>query len=172
EIANTRTALENAVQAAATRSTPALANTLLNAVNDDRVFSAPATNLALFEASVKDLSAEQVSAAVRHAFEGQGPLALVITPEPIEGGEAGVTALLEASRAVPVAAPAEQAQLDWPYADFGPVAAPASTTEVAAVGASIVTFPNGVRLTVKPTAFKDQQILVTVRTGIGELGLP
>lgn len=172
EIANTRTALENAVQAAATRSTPALANAMLDAVNDDRVFSAPATNLALFEASVKDLSPEQVNAAVRHAFQGQGPLALVITPEPIEGGEAGVTALLEASRAAPVEAPAEQAELEWPYADFGPVAVPASTTQVPAVGATIVTFPNGVRLTVKPTSFKDQQILVTVRTGIGELGLP
>ena len=34
------------------------------------------------------------------------------------------------------------------------------------------TFPNGVRLTVKPTDFRDEQILVSVRTGIGELGLP
>lgn len=172
EIANTRTALENAVQAAATRSTPALANALLGAANDDKVFSAPATDLALFEAAVKDLKAEQVSAEVKRAFEGQGPLALVITPEPIEGGEAGVTALLEASRATPVTAPAAQVELEWPYADFGAAATPASTTEVAAVGATVVTFPNGVRLTVKPTAFKDQQILISVRTGIGEMGLP
>src|SRR5690606_10424278 len=100
EVANTRTALENAVQAAATRSTPALANGLLGAANDDHVFSAPATNLALFEATVRDLTAEQVSAAVKTVFEGQGPLALVVTPDPIEGGEAGVTAALEASRAV------------------------------------------------------------------------
>ncbi|MBW8305235.1 MAG: insulinase family protein, partial [Brevundimonas sp.] len=35
-----------------------------------------------------------------------------------------------------------------------------------------VTFANGVRLTVKPTDFRDEQILVSVRTGIGELGLP
>src|SRR5690606_31862306 len=107
EIANSRAALETAVQAAATRSTPALANALLGAANDDKVFSSPATNLALLEATVKDLKAAQVSEAVKRAFEGQGPLALVVTPEPIEGGETGVTALLEASRATPVAAPAE-----------------------------------------------------------------
>src|SRR5690606_37750999 len=170
--ANSRAALKPAVQAAATRSTPALANALLGAANDDKVFSSPATNLALFEPTVKDLQAAQVSEAVKRAFEGQGPLALVVTPEPIEGGEAGVTTLLEASRATPVAAPVEQAALDWPYADFGAVATPASTTEVAAVGATVVTFPNGVRLTVKPTTFKDQQILISVRTGIGEMGLP
>src|SRR5690606_18659213 len=115
QIANSRAALETAVQAAATRSTPALANALLGAVNDDKVFSSPATNLALFEATVKDLKAAQVSEAVKRAFEGQGPLALVVTPEPIEGGEAGVTALLEASRATPVTAPAAQVELDWPY---------------------------------------------------------
>ena len=172
EIANTRTALENAVQAAATRSTPALANALLSAANDDTVFSSPATNLAQFEAVVKDLKAEQVSTAVKSVFEGYGPLALVVTPEAIEGGEAGVTAALAASRAVAVTAPAAQAELQWPYADFGKIAAPSSQTEVAAVGATVVAFPNGVRLTVKPTDFKDQQILVTVRTGIGEEGLP
>ncbi|MGH7028664.1 M16 family metallopeptidase, partial [Brevundimonas sp.] len=172
EIANSRTALENAVQAAATRSTPGLANAILGAANDDRVFSAPATNLALFEAAVKDLKAEQVGTAVKTVFEGYGPLALVVTPEAIEGGEAGVTAALQASRAVPVTARAEQAELQWPYADFGGGAAPTSRTEVAAVGATVVTFPNGVRLTVKPTAFKDEQILISVRTGIGEQALP
>ena len=121
---------------------------------------------------MKDLKAEQVSGAVKSVFEGYGPLALVITPEAIEGGEAGVTAALEASRAVAVTARAEQAQLEWPYADFGAAAIPSSRTEVAAVGATVVTFPNGVRLTIKPTDFKDEQILMTVRTGIGEEGLP
>lgn len=172
EIANTRTALENAVQAAATRSTPALANALLGAANDDKVFSSPAENLVLFEAGVKDLKAEQVNSAVKAVFEGYGPLALVITPEAIEGGEAGVTAALEASRTVPVTARAEQAQLEWPYANFGAAAVPSSRTEVAAVGATVIAFPNGVRLTVKPTDFKDEQILISVRTGIGEEGLP
>ncbi|MGO4410893.1 MULTISPECIES: M16 family metallopeptidase [unclassified Brevundimonas] len=172
EIANTRTALENAVQAAATRSTPALANGLLAAANDDRVFASPATNLAQFEAVVKDLKAEQVNTAVKAVFEGYGPLALVVTPEAIDGGEAGVTAALQASRAVAVTAPAVQAELQWPYADFGAPAAPSSRTEVAAVGATVVTFPNGVRLTVKPTDFKDQQILISVRTGIGDESLP
>lgn len=172
EIANNRTAVENAVQAAATRSTPALANALLGSVNDDRVFTAPATNLEMFNAAVAGLTAEEVSAAVKGVFEGQGPLALVVSPEPIEGGEEGITRILEASRATAVTARAEDKQLDWPYADFGRAGAVQSRTEVEAVGATIVTFPNGVRLTVKPTDFKDQQILMTVRTGIGQRALP
>lgn len=172
EITDNRTSLENAVAAAATRTTPALVNGLLSATNDDRVFSSPQTNLDIFNAAVEGLTPAAVDTAVKAAFEGQGPLVLVVTPEPIEGGEAGVTALLEASQATPVTARAVQAALEWPYAEFGAAAQPTARREIADIGATVVTFANGTTLTVKPTAFRDEQILVSVRAGLGELGLP
>jgi zinc protease len=172
EITDTRARLENAVAAAATRTTPALANGLLSATNDDRVFTTPQTNLEIFNAAVEGVTPALVDQTVKAAFEGQGPLALVVTPEAIEGGEAGVTALLQASQAVPLTARAAQAALEWPYAEFGAAAQPTSRREIDEIGATIVTFANGTTLTVKPTTFRDQQILVSLRTGIGELGLP
>lgn len=172
EITESRTALENAVAGAATRRTPALAGALAGSVNAQTVFTAPQTNLDLFNAATEGLTAAQVNEAIKPVFEGGGPLALVVTPVEIEGGEAAVTAALEASRLVPVAAPAAQADLEWPYAEFGTPGTVASRTEIASVGATVVTFANGVRLTVKPTDFRDEQVLVSVRTGIGELGLP
>lgn len=172
EITDNRTSLENAVAAAATRTTPALVNGLLSATNDDRVFSSPQTNLDIFNAAVEGLTPAAVDTAVKAAFEGQGPLVLVVTPEAIEGGEAGVTALLEASQATPVTARAVQAALEWPYAEFGAAAQPTARREIADIGATVVTFANGTTLTVKPTAFRDEQILVSVRAGLGELGLP
>lgn len=172
EIAETRTAYQNAVASAATRRTPNLADTLVEAVNNDTVFNTPQVGLDLFSASVEGLTAAQVNDAIKTLFEGQGPLALFITPVEVEGGEAAVTAALEASRQVPVTAPAAQAELDWPYDQFGSPGAVAERREIPEVGATIVTFANGVRLTVKPTDFRDEQILVSVRTGIGERGLP
>lgn len=172
EITENRTALENAANAAATRTTPGLVNGLLNAANNETVFTTPATNLELFNRAVDGLTAAQVNSVLPPVFEGQGPVILVISPVDIEGGAQAVTAALEASRQVPVAAPAAQAQLEWPYADFGTPTQPTGRTEVAALGATIVTFSNGVRLTVKPTTFRDEQILVSVRTGIGEQALP
>lgn len=172
EITDTRTALENAANAAATRTTPGLVNRLLTAANDRSVFTTPATNLALFNQAVDGLTAAQVNNVLPPVFEGQGPVILVISPIDIEGGADAVTAALAASRQVPVAAPAARAQLDWPYANFGTPTAPTGRTELAAVGATVVRFPNGVRLTVKPTNFRDEQILVSIRTGIGELSLP
>ncbi|HEY1225059.1 MAG TPA: insulinase family protein [Brevundimonas sp.] len=172
EITDIRTGLENAVASAATRRTPNLAGGLVNAANDDSVFSSPQTNLDLFNAAVNGLTAAQVNEAVKTVFTGGGPLMLVISPVELEGGEAAVTAALEASRQTPVAAPAAAAALDWPYAAFGTAGTVASRTELSDVGATVVTFSNGVRLTVKPTEFRDEQILVTVRTGIGERGMP
>ena len=172
EITDYRTALQNAVATAATRSTPALANALLSAVNDNKVFNTPAATLELFDRTVNGLTVDQVNAAAREVFAGEGPLVLFTSPVPVEGGEAAVTAALEASRQTPVAARAEQQALAWPYADFGAPAAPVSRTEAADLGVTLVAFPNGTRLTIKPTTFRDDQILISARTGIGELGLP
>ena len=172
EITALRTGLQNAVAGAATRRTPALANGLVQAVNNDSVFSSPQTNLDLFNAVVEDLTAARVNEALKAVFEGEGPLALFITPVEVEGGEAAVTAALEASRGTPVAAPAAQAELEWPYAQFGAPGSIVERHELAEVGATVVTFANGVRLTVKPTEFRDEQILVSISTGIGERGLP
>ncbi|MDI1325910.1 MAG: insulinase family protein [Brevundimonas sp.] len=172
EITDNRTRLQNAVTAAATRSTPALANGLLGAANDGNVFASPATGLDLFNATVEGLTPDQVTAAVRPVFEGQGPVVMITSPVAIDGGEAAVTAALEASRQVTVTARADDAALEWPYTDFGTPAQPSARTEIADLGVTRVDFPNGVRLFVKPTEFRDNQILINVRTGIGELALP
>lgn len=172
EITATRTALENAVAGAATRRTPLLAGALVGSVNSKTVFATPQTNLDLFNAAVEELTAATVNQTLPEVFQGEGPLALVVTPEPIEGGEAAVTAALEASRQTPVAAPAAQAELDWPYETFGSAGAVTDRREIAELGATVLTFANGVVVTVKPTEFRDEQILVRVDTGIGEMGQP
>ena len=172
EITEYRTARETAVAGAATRRTPALAGSIANAVNGRTVFSSPQTNLDLLNAAVAGLTAAQVNSKLQTVFTGGGPLALVVTPVEIEGGEAAVTAALTASRQVPVSAPAAQATLEWPYTQFGTPGTVANRREIAEVGATVVTFANGGRLTVKPTDFRDEQILVSVHTGIGEQGLP
>ncbi len=172
EITEYRTGLTAAVASAATRQTPALAGALLNAANETDVFSTPATQLEIFEATVAGLTPGTVNAAVRDAFTGNGPLAFVSTPVPIEGGEAAITAALAASRQVPVTAPVVAAAMEWPYTSFGTPTQPSIQTEIADLGATLVTFPNGVKLTVKPTTFTDEQILVNVRVGNGTLDLP
>jgi zinc protease len=172
EIVGIRARLQAAVAGASTRSTPALAQGLVSAINEDRVFTSPATNLAEFESAVKGLHAEEVGAAARRLFAGGGPLVYLTSRVAVEGGEAALTAAYADSKAKPVAAAAVQAAKAWPYANFGKTGAVVERRALAGLDATAVRFANGVRLTVKPTTFRKDQVLVSVRYGAGQLELP
>ena len=94
------------------------------------------------------------------------------SPTAIEGGDATVLAALIASRNVAVAPPAQTARIAWPYETFGPPGTVAEQREVADLKTTFIRFQNGVRLTVKSTAFRDDEVLVRVNVGQGLLGQP
>jgi zinc protease len=60
----------------------------------------------------------------------------------------------------------------WPYSSFGTPSEIVERRDIADLDAVLVRFANGVRLTVKPTRFKADQILVRVNVGGGRLSLP
>ncbi|MDP1875863.1 pitrilysin family protein [Phenylobacterium sp.] len=172
EIAEYRARLQASVAGAATRRPSTLAQQILGATAEDRVVTSPAQDLALFDAAVDGLEAATVSRALAEAFEGQGPLIFQASPSPVEGGEAAVIAAYEAARERPVGAPAALTQLEWPYRTFGTPGKVAETREIADLDTVFVRFENGVRLTVKPTRFQDDQILVSINVGDGLQSLP
>ena len=172
EIAEQTAAFQTYVAGAGTRRTPVLANAIIDAVNDDDVFTAPADEFTRFQALVAEVTPEMVDAALSDAMRGDGPLVFLAAPEPVEGGEAAVMAALAAAAAVPVEATADHAALDWPYTDFGAPGQVAEREEVEDLGLTLVRFANGVRLTIKPTDFREDQVLVTASIGEGRAGLP
>ena len=172
EIEEYRQALKSRAAAAATRRTPSLANTLVGTLAEQDVITSPAQDLALFDSVVKDLKAAAVSDALKATFSGGGPLIFVATPTPLEGGERAVAEAFQASRKVAVTAPAAPRQMAWPYESFGAIGKVAEQRDIADLDAVFVRFENGVRLTVKPTKFRDDQVLVKVRVGDGLLAQP
>ena len=172
EITEMRTSLANAAAGAATRPTPELANGLVDTVDDNEVDTAPAEDLALFEADAKGLAPQDVNAAIKTIFAGAGPLVELTTPTRIEGGEATVAEAFAKAQAAPIAAPAAQVAIVWPYASFGAPGAAAERREIADLGLTRVRFANGVGLTVKSTAFRKDQVLVSIAFGHGRLDLP
>ncbi|HVQ08239.1 MAG TPA: insulinase family protein [Allosphingosinicella sp.] len=166
EIQQLRTALTAAAAGAATRQSAALAEGLIAAVDQDRVFTAPAETLRRFEQAAPAITPAQVDAAARAIFAGD-PLLYMTSPTPVEGGESALLAAYRTAYSTPVAAGAAQQAQAWPYTSFGAPGIVAERRELAEVGATAIRFANGVRLTVKRTAFADDQILVSVRTGNG-----
>jgi zinc protease len=172
EIEDYRQWLKSRAASAATRRTPQLANEMTDSVGEDEVMTSPAQDLALFEAAVKDLKADAASDAIRAAFAGSGPLVFIASPTSIDGNETAVTQAWNASRKLAVAAPEGPRQVVWPYEDFGTPGKVVEQTDVVDLDTTFVRFANGVRLTVKPTKFRDDQVLVKVRIGGGLNSLP
>ncbi len=172
EIEEMRASLKQDAAGAATRTPADLAGEIADSVGDQQVITNPAQDLAAFEAIVKDLKADQVSQTLKAMYAGGGPLVFMTSPKPIEGGEPALLAAFQASQKVQVTAPTAPATVAWPYQSFGEPGKVAETREVADLDTDFVRFANGVRLTVKPTKFKDDEVLVRVNVGGGRTSLP
>lgn len=172
EITETRTQLQQAAAAAATRRTPQLADAIVGTLGDDDVFTSPQTDLEEFQRNVDGLTAAAVNAVVPAMFSGSGPLIYMSSPTPLEGGEAAVTQAFDAAASATVTAAAEQAAVAWPYESFGTPGAVAERREIADLNTTFVRFANGVRLTVRPSQLRQDEVLVSVRVGDGTLAQP
>ncbi len=172
EIEEIRAVLKAAVAGAATRRPSQLSGDIVGSLDDDTVVTTPADDLALFESTVKDLKAETVSGGLKGAFKGSGPLVFMTSPKPIPGGDATVLAAFEQSRKVSVAAPEGQTALTWPYEEFGAPGKVAEIREITDLDTVFIRYENGVRLTIKPTKFRDDEVLVRVNVGRGLIDFP
>lgn len=172
EIEEVRAAAKTAVAGAATRRPQDLAAEILQSLSDHSVVTKPADELAMFETAVKGLKAETVSKALEKTFEGQGPLIFMASPSAVPGGEPALLAAYEAARKADVAAPEAPREVVWPYESFGEPGKVTATREVTDLDTDMVTFANGVRLTVKPTRFRDDEVLIRVNIGGGLKDLP
>jgi zinc protease len=169
EVTNSRTAIEASVAAASTRTSAALAEALVGAVDRAAVVTSPADRLAFFQSVAPQLTPERIGAAARRLFEGSGPLLYLTLPRPLGNARDALLASYAASQKVAVAAPVARERVVWPYERFGTPGTVAERREFAEVGATHVRFANGVRLTVRPSSTRKEQVLVQVRFGDGRL---
>ncbi|OAM87733.1 insulinase family protein [Termitidicoccus mucosus] len=180
--ANILNSLEQAVRTAATRRSDSLASGLISALVNDRVFTTPDDDLALFKPALEKITAAECLAALRAAFDAPGRYLTVmgnavVGPDLASGREPAspadiITAAYEKSRATPVAAPEAVADAAFAYTGFGPAGEIASSEHVADLDLDLATFTNGVHLNTKKTDFEAGRIYINVRVGTGQLTEP
>ena len=172
EVAEWRVLLQTAAAQAPTRKTPQVANDIAQTLEEDDVVTSPAEDLALFTQEVNGLKAATVDAALKTVFSGSGPLVLMSTPDPVDGGDAALTQAFQVAEAAPIKPPEDELAKAWPYDHFGAPGKVADQKTIPDLGVTLVRFANGVRLTVKPTKFRDNEVMVRIRVGHGLLDLP
>lgn len=173
ELTQWRSTLEAEVASAATRKTAALADLLTRSVDSRDVFVTPAADLLLFDHIVASITPEKVNQALRQSFSGNGPLIFLAGPRSIEGAETVVANALQAEQGQEAHSALAPAPAAWPFDHFGDRPGEVvDRLEETDLGVTMLRFANGVRLTIKPTNFHADQILVAASLGHGRQDLP
>ena len=170
--ASFRSRLQTLAAGQSTRDSSELAEQLVDVIRDDSVFSTPETDLVLFDRMLAQLTPADVDAALHDIWGGGPPQIVVGGPLTMSDPKAEILAVYEQSAAQPVAAGEARARATFAYDSFGEPSGVASTSQIADLGITTVTFNNGVRLDIKPSQLEAGRIRVAVRFGTGRLGMP
>ncbi|GBC63125.1 insulinase family protein [Desulfonema ishimotonii] len=165
--------LDRAVKNAATRESGMLARRIIRSVNGNRVFQSPAQEKALYGEFIAGVSADDVNRAFRKAWSPDHRLLMVTGNAGIDTPEASIISAFESSTHVAVSEPAREKNAVFPYLPEpetpGRVA---MRNEITDQGIIQVDFENGVRLNLKKTDFKANEVIATLRFGEGRAGEP
>ena len=170
-VTEVRAALTRSRAGSGTRSPSALAGAVTGSITSRSVVTSPEQELEWFEQAVKTVNAGELSRVAASLFQGSGPLVFLTSPKAVEGGEGAVSEATRLALKAKVAPSQGQVAQAWPYLNFGEPTDVVERVEIPDLDAVRVRFANGVRLIVKPTRFKTDQILVQVNFGSGRLGL-
>ncbi|MBD3728890.1 MAG: insulinase family protein [Sphingomonadales bacterium] len=159
QLAQIRTAQENAAAAEATRSNASLEDDAEALVNDGTVPSTARSSLARFNAFAPYITPATVLAALRSdAAALDRPLVRFRGRTAPEGGEAALAAALQQAQAVPIAPPEAKSAAQFGYTDFGPAGQVVSDRVDPRLGIREIRFANGVRLNLKRTKLQEDRV--------------
>lgn len=166
-----KAAAQRSEASANTRTTPALADSLAGSAILGDVSVSPAQVRAALDEDLAGLTPKEIGASFRTMFGAGDPLIFVSSPDAVDGGEVAVLQAYRTSgeTASPSAA---SAAMTWPYTDFGTPGRVVESHEAPDLGVTTLRFANNVRLLVRPSQTRLNQVLVSVRLGNGRLGLP
>lgn len=163
QVANLESSYRQAAASAKTRETRDLANTLADTVESGEVVTSPAQNLAFFETLKPRITAKAVNDGLAGLFGGDGPLLWHSGVSLGDLDKAALKSTYEAVNQAKLSAEAVHATKPWPYTGFGTGAAVVKREEVKDLGLTQLTYANGLKVTIKPTKFKENEINVSVR---------
>ena len=158
--------VSNAAGAGTTQSS-ILANQIVSAVDSGQTVAEAAFQLELFQKQRKTLTPENVGAAMRALIQGDAR-ALLLSPVPIDGGNAALTAALTQARATKAAARTEEKHVSLD--DLGRPGTPGkivSRSDIADLGVTRVKFDNGVEVDLRRNGNEQAGILVVALAGDG-----
>lgn len=169
--------LDNAVKNASTRNSRHLARKIIWNLNEDRVFLSPKQEKELFTPLINTLTVQNVHDAFKEIWAPEHRLLLVTGNAELTGTDKDpLSQILSAyykSKKVQVSRPAEKKTVAFPYLqEPGKKGSIIRTKKIPDLGIVQVDFKNGVRLNLKKTDFKANQVVINLAFGSGRTSEP
>ena len=170
QVANIRTAQENAAAAAATRPNATFVNAALLLLQEGQVPTTPQSGLARFEAFAPQITPEAVLTALEEELVPlDDPLIRFQGRTAPEGGAQALRAAWNAGMTASLADLEDIALGEFAYADFGPPGTVVADTVEPLFGIRTLRFANGLMLNLKPTDLEDDRIRIELNLDGGQL---
>ncbi|MGD8769393.1 MAG: insulinase family protein [Desulfobacterales bacterium] len=169
--------LDNAVKKASTRNSRHLARKIIWNLNADRVFLSPRQKKELFTPLINTLTLQNVHDAFKEIWSPEHRLLLVTGNAQLTGTDkdplSQILGAYHKSKEVKVSRPSEKKTLAFPYLkEPGEEGSIVRTKKIPDLGVVQVDFKNGVRLNLKKTDFKANQVLINLAFGSGRASEP
>ncbi len=169
--------LDNAVKKASTRNSSVLAREIISSLNNNRVLQSPNQERALFAPVINLAALKNVHEIFKKTWEPEHRLVLVTGNAKIPSGKNDpkdiILSSFNKSRNVKVLPPVEKKSVTFPYLpepeEKGRIIA---KTRIDDLGIVRVDFENGVRLNLKKTDFKADEVKVLLAFGSGRSAEP
>jgi len=170
-------ALDKAVNNASTRESMILARRIMGNLSMNRVFQSPEQRRNLYAPFIKNLTGKSVHDAFKAAWAPDHRLVMVSgntqLPEGQRNPESLILSAYQQSVKTQVSAPKTEATAVFPYLDPPEnIAKIVRREEISDLGITQIDFANGVRLNLKPTIFKANEVLANLNFGRGRSAEP
>lgn len=163
QIANIRSAAQNAAASADTRSHGALVGGIFALLRNDQVPSSPQDSLARLEAFLPSVTPDAVLAALkREAVPLKAPLIRLQGRKAPDGGADALRAAWKAAMRTPIQPDRLAANSAFAYTGFGTPGTIASDTREPGLDIRQIRFANNVRLNLRRTDLEKDRVLVQV----------
>jgi len=169
--------LEKDVQTAKSRVSSKLASDIIKDINDNEVFLSPSQELELYGNLLAEMSVADVEEALQRIWKDKRYLIEVAGTTDLQAAnlsaEQQILQVWTSSQAIPVDTWQQESEVEFPYLPM--VEDPSPIQKVIShqdIDATTTVLANGLRINVKKTDFKDQEVLLEVHFGNGQLSEP
>lgn len=170
QVAIIRSGQTNAAQGEATRSNAQLLGAAQVLVINERVPDTPSNGLTRLEAFIPSITPDAVIKALqREVVLLDRPLLRFQGRTPPADGDKGLQGAWTEAMAAPIRPVERTVAASFGYTDFGPASKVVSDVSEPHLGIRSVRFANGVRLNIKRTDLKKDQVLIQVSVDGGEM---